>query len=819
MTNLSPSSSALNSAIPTGPRIATNYQLGASRQVSPGRGGYVNHNALNGSRASLNGHRGRSNSTSEIASAQTAPSSSSSIPSGPSSHYSASSTSRPNHHKSSSSLPLAPDHYKPRGTKDFKVIYDPSIDPSPVKRGKEVISRYDGEGVVEIPSDPRKAADRSLGGVSKSHVRSIKEPLAVYYTVSLDFLLFGIFVYFFFGGCFQWDMNSTGPAPPPPPCSILVTGFPSSTTPDQLHRQFSTFGKIASLDNKNHPQTGGSLGICRITFVDDVPKNLDVSRSVKDKYDRDRRKGLIQDGNQVALEAIKKGNGTKIGARMMLLADVIAVVMDGDGALAKLAVKEELARRNPAPPPPPPHPRPPPPSSEYRASHVPPPPPPTRSTPAQQSKGLPPSPFPNQPGTPFSSLRLPPPPPPPNAPNSYRPPPPPPPPQAQYSNSTHFRHNEVRLPNTLAWQGQPQIPLPARPASTPSPYSFAIPPTQPRFPLPAPPFQNRPSPARPPTGPSALNPPNQPRSSHPVRQLPSDPYIPIVFSGTPAVRTTSVKNGAQASAMSKAVAAAVLVAKQRLESSKKKKVGKGRAELEGDEMDMELSDSDEAGDGKSEEDNESAVEEKIDDQVFFHKNGRMERRKVLQKGRAPAAAIAWQASPQVLRGKLITNGLSYVSISKTTFYAARKFGHSGNPSVLSGGELEHHFRDYDLDRVCPPFDCSCDVLIDWSWCRHSPILGVGTLPSSNPNLPSLHSPRSISNLLPVHSLVSPSCLQRHSLHLYLHCLTRIPQIMTWRELLSTVYSPELRRLLPFLESKRKAAGATLSSSRRRRSYL
>lgn len=67
------------------------------------------------------------------------------------------------------------------------MIYDPTIDPSPVKRGKEVISRYDGEGVVEIPSDPRKATDRAtLGIMNRSHVRSIKEPLAVYYTVSFQ---------------------------------------------------------------------------------------------------------------------------------------------------------------------------------------------------------------------------------------------------------------------------------------------------------------------------------------------------------------------------------------------------------------------------------------------------------------------------------------------------------------------------------------------------------------------------------------------------------------------------------------------------------
>lgn len=522
-----------------------------------------------------------------------------------------------------------------------------------------------------------------------------------------------------------------------------MTGFPSSTTPDQLHRQFSTFGRIGNLDNKTDPQTGGSLGICRITFVDDVLKHLDVPRAAKDKYERDKRKGLTQDGNQVARDAIKKGNGTKIGARMMLLADVVTVVMDGDGILAKAAVEEELAKRNPAPPPPPPHPRPLPPSNEYRSSHLPPPPPPPRFPAVPQTNGLPPSPFPNQPGTPFNSLRPPPPPPPPNAPNSYRPPPPPP---AQYSDPQHFRPNAMRLPSAVPWQGQPQIPLPPRPAPAPSPYSFATPPTQPRFPLPTPPHQNRASPMILPTGLSGHNSANHLGPPHPARQLPTDPYVPIVFSGVPALRTSSFKNGAQASAMSKAVAAAVLQAKQRLDSTRKKKGRKGGEE---EEMDMELSDSDEVGDGKSEGDNESAVEEKIDDEIFFHSSGRMEKRKVLQKGRAPAAAIAWQASPQVLKEKLITNGFSYVSISKSTFYAARKFGHSGNPQGLSGGELEHHFREYDLDRVCPSFLYPFNVLIELLGSRPLPILGDGTLPSSNPILPSSRSPHLTRNLSPV----------------------------------------------------------------------
>lgn len=145
----------------------------------------------------------------------------------------------------------------------------------------------------------------------------------------------------------QWDKNSIGPAPPHPSSAVLITGFPGSTTADQLHRHFATYGRIESQDVKTDKATGGSLGICWIKFADDLPRNEAVSTAAMQKYERDRRKGLAQDGNAVALEAISKGSGQKIGPRMMMSSDGIVVVMDGDGKRCSLATKEEIARRNP----------------------------------------------------------------------------------------------------------------------------------------------------------------------------------------------------------------------------------------------------------------------------------------------------------------------------------------------------------------------------------------------------------------------------------------------------------------------------------------
>lgn len=54
-----------------------------------------------------------------------------------------------------------PFFYKPLKSRDFRVTYDPALDRNPIKKGKQVVQRWDGEGVEEEPKDPRKAAGTS----------------------------------------------------------------------------------------------------------------------------------------------------------------------------------------------------------------------------------------------------------------------------------------------------------------------------------------------------------------------------------------------------------------------------------------------------------------------------------------------------------------------------------------------------------------------------------------------------------------------------------------------------------------------------------
>ncbi|GAA5908894.1 hypothetical protein JCM6882_005477 [Rhodosporidiobolus microsporus] len=223
--------------------------------------------------------------------------------------------------------------YKPLGAKDFRVLYDPSLDPNPIKKGKEVQHRYDGEGVPDGPAkDPRKTEDPEER--ARLEKRRQRGPFMKQV---------GVITY-------SWDKNSTGPPPPAPPCAVLVTGFPSTVTADALHAHFRAHGRIESQDVKYDPQTGGSLGICWIKFVDDVPRDAEPDKPTREKYEMKRRQGKAQDGGTAAAQAVAKGNGAKVGMAMLMGDAGVKVVFDGDGALCKAAVKAEMDRRHPPKP-------------------------------------------------------------------------------------------------------------------------------------------------------------------------------------------------------------------------------------------------------------------------------------------------------------------------------------------------------------------------------------------------------------------------------------------------------------------------------------
>ena len=137
----------------------------------------------------------------------------------------------------------------------------------------------------------------------------------------------------------QYDPEtSTGPAPTPPPSGLVVTKLSPLMPVDQVMRHFAAFGRIQEIDHKHDPKSGGALGICWVKYVEEA--TLDAGGRWKVKSGG-------QAGYLVAAEAQKRTDGAKIGNTVAMggTAGVVRVQLDGDGSLAKRAVKYELDKK------------------------------------------------------------------------------------------------------------------------------------------------------------------------------------------------------------------------------------------------------------------------------------------------------------------------------------------------------------------------------------------------------------------------------------------------------------------------------------------
>ncbi|BGO99748.1 histone methyltransferase set1 [Rhodotorula toruloides] len=565
-----------------------------------------------------------------------------STPRAPSTSASASS-SRIQHRSQTEPEKPPPFFYKPLNTKDYRVLYDPALDPNPIKKGKEVVKRVDGDGLADDAGarDPRRTTDPEQ--LKKLEARRRKGPLM---------RKLGVITY-------SWDKNSTGPPPPAPPSAILVTGFPSTTTADAIHAHFRSFGRIEQQDVKYDTQTGGSLGICWIKFVDDVPRDPEPDKPTREKYERKRLAGQAQDGGAVAKDAVAKANGAKIGMAMLMSEQGVKVVLDADGKLCRAAVKAETERLHPPRPKPAPKPpsrfkQPTPPSSlpPPPPSLPPPPPPPTSShAPALASSSGPRWATPSGPRA-----------------HGHRDPPPP----------TDSRANPISaFPDAVSAAkhiAMPSVPLPP---IKPAVRSWSPTRDRPRQPAPLPP--------RPSSTFARISP--QRNGRLPAPQPHSAPDRPGAPGRGPPRKSES---------MASAVAQAVEAAKRRLQNMRAngqpERRTKGREE---GEADMDMSSEDEgARSGSSSEEEEDAK-----DAVFFHGGRDSDRRPApLKWGAAPVGAIAWQVSKKVLFEKLSANGKPYLSIDKSA-YQRHRLAQGGRMAVPNGQDLERHFQDFRIDKT------------------------------------------------------------------------------------------------------------------------
>lgn len=122
---------------------------------------------------------------------------------------------------------------------------------------------------------------------------------------------------------YDWDENSTGPKPPPPPDAVLLTGLNPLTTVDQISKFLRMHGKIKEIDAKMDTKSGMQLGICWVKFEGPLPG----------------RGGTAHD---VAVQVAKVCDGQRVG---VIGQERVKVVLDGRGLRAVKAVQAEMERR------------------------------------------------------------------------------------------------------------------------------------------------------------------------------------------------------------------------------------------------------------------------------------------------------------------------------------------------------------------------------------------------------------------------------------------------------------------------------------------
>ncbi|GAA5845448.1 hypothetical protein JCM9279_003035 [Rhodotorula babjevae] len=622
-----------------------------------------------------------------------------------------------------------PFFYKPLKAKDFRTVYDPALDRNPIKKGKAVVHRWDGEGVTDEPKDPRRGAP--VVKVEQKKVNKVQ----VMHKVNVI--------------SYNWDRNSLGPPPPAPPTAIFISGFPSATGSDAINAHFRAFGQIETQDFKHDPQTGGNLGLCWIKYVDDIPHDATPDQPTRERYERKKREGRVQNGAEVAVKAVREGNGARVGMAMLRSTEGVKVVLDRDGKLCNAAYKAELARRHP----PKPKPAAPPPAAPVAAAVA------SSSTPrALPADSAPPSPsraaptlppvssIPGLPAKPvFLDDKSPSPLPP------AVPPPPPPsrnplPPQQSAFRPPALADAAPGAPPSASRIAVPSMAIPPLPTAVHDAVAAAKHIAVPSMvvpPLPA---------RRPPSAPVQrerdrdrerardrddrdrdLDRWGRPvRGRGPARESASGPGA-----GGGGAGGGRASGGKRGESMASAIAQAVAEAKKRLKSQQE-----AQARARNGEEDMEMSSadeetaggrgserrapgsgqvrrasaqggrdgegdekgtdgSDEAGGEDDDEDDEGGASDSTSskDAFFFNRTtGRLAPRRTLPVGIAPVGAIAWQVSKKVLVDKLIDNGRPYLLIEKASFERHR-LAQGGRMAVPNHDELKRHFRDCEIDRT------------------------------------------------------------------------------------------------------------------------
>ena len=202
-------------------------------------------------------------------------------------------------------------------------LYDPELDKGANKKSKETVYRYMGEGIPRPVKDPRGDSAGYAHALAKSQKKRVNERIE-----RIEY---------------QYDSHSCGPPPPSPATAIVILGLTTLTVPKAIATVFCQYGRIAELDLKINPATGGSLGICFLKYADEVDRIVWIKGNPTPVPGRPGG----QDGHASARLAMQKMDNQK-SPTLAGIKGKLRIVLDGDGSLAHKAAKVEIQRRKDA---------------------------------------------------------------------------------------------------------------------------------------------------------------------------------------------------------------------------------------------------------------------------------------------------------------------------------------------------------------------------------------------------------------------------------------------------------------------------------------
>ncbi|PPQ92507.1 hypothetical protein CVT25_010340 [Psilocybe cyanescens] len=166
-------------------------------------------------------------------------------------------------------------------------------------KGKETLSRFEGEVVGSVESDETGVKEEEIVVRDPRLDKSIRRPNVLKPPR-----------YEFIEVRYEYDSNSTGP---PPPTSVLITGILPLTPNPVLRRTFAAYGNVISFEPQIDKENGSALGILYIKY-----QNHEEARRCVER-EHGRKGGVVaglpmKPGEVEEWKVVLDGEGTKLRA-------------------------------------------------------------------------------------------------------------------------------------------------------------------------------------------------------------------------------------------------------------------------------------------------------------------------------------------------------------------------------------------------------------------------------------------------------------------------------------------------------------------------